>query len=438
MFSRATFLACLAPAAMASAGVVKVPISNVPREEFVTNLLSSHTPPRIVKKSSNKATATSRNLLRGDDQTSSKGENIIIRDLKNAQYYGEVSIGTPEQKFLVVFDTGSADFWVPNSSCQNNSMNCMKKKAYDSSKSSTYAEVPTGGQTQFSIMYGSGPVEGKYSTDTVKIADDYIVEGQTFAQVDSTEGLGEVYNVALFDGILGLAFPVLSQDPGIPTVLKNLADRKKVDQPQFGFFLGNNAPGELTIGGYDAEKIDGDITWVDVIEPAYWTVSLDGIKFGDTELSKEKTAGIMDTGTSLIYAPADVVKEMTDALGAQYVPQIGLYTMDCDKTVPDLEFTIGASKVIVPGSDLIIKDDSGLYCFYSIATMNFGVDMSEATTLDEELADGVIEQMNKFVGESALPVPEGYDTWLVGDTFLRKVYTVYDYGASKFGYAKLK
>ena len=192
MFYRATILAYLAAAPSALAGVVKVPISNVPREEFVTNLLASHTPPRMVKKPSNKVTATSRKLLRGDDKASSKGENIIIRDLKNAQYYGEVSIGTPEQKFLVVFDTGSADFWVPNSSCQNNSMNCMKKKAYDPSQSSTYAEVPTGGQTQFSIMYGSGPVEGKYSTDTVKIADDYVVEGQTFAQVESTEGLGEV------------------------------------------------------------------------------------------------------------------------------------------------------------------------------------------------------------------------------------------------------
>ena len=103
-------------------------------------------------------------------------------------------------------------------------------------------------------------------------------------------------DVALFDGILGVAFPILSQDPGVPTVLQNLAYQKKIDQSQFCFFLGDvsfssycttsfsevqtlsfyyltlfqNAPGELTIGGYDTEKIDGDITWVDVIEPAYW------------------------------------------------------------------------------------------------------------------------------------------------------------------------
>lgn len=276
MFNKAAVVTFLAAASSAYAGVLKVPVTNVPREQFVTNLLASHTPPRIVKRSSsNKATAVSRKLLRGDDK--SKGEHIIIRDLKNAQYYGEVSIGTPEQKFLVVFDTGSADFWVPDASCQSHSMNCGSKKAYDSSKSSTFAEVEKGGKTAFNIMYGSGPVEGKYSTDTVKIADDYIIEGQTFAQVESTMGLGQVYNVAKFDGILGLAFPVLSQDPDVPTVLKSLVDQKKVDAPQFGFFLGDNAPGELTIGGYDTEKIDGDITWVDVIEPAYWVSCLSNV-----------------------------------------------------------------------------------------------------------------------------------------------------------------
>lgn len=156
-------------------------------------------------------------------------------------------------------------------------------------------------------------------------------------------------------------------------------------------------------------------------------------------MSSEKTAGIMDTGTSLIYAPADVVQKMTKALGAMFVPQVGLYTVDCATTIPDLEFTLGASKVTVPASDLIIKDDSGAYCFFTVSTMNFGAaNMDEVTTLDEELADGVINQMSKFVGQSTMPIPAGYDAWLVGDTFLRKVYTIYDYGKNKFGYAKLK
>lgn len=46
--------------------------------------------------------------------------------------------------------------------------------------------------------------------------------------------------VANFDGILGLAFPVLSQNPDAPTVLKNLIDQDdSISQHMFGFFLGD-------------------------------------------------------------------------------------------------------------------------------------------------------------------------------------------------------
>jgi hypothetical protein len=175
-----------------------------------------------------------------------KSESVMIKDYSNAQYYGVVEVGTPPQKFTVIFDTGSSNLWVPQINCKNCGywwMNGGKSK-YDHSKSSTYKVDGS----DFHIQYGSGDVTGSFSVDSVTLAQDIVITDQKFAEVSDAGGLGMGYMMGKFDGILGLGFEGLALG-GAKTVFRNAIEQGQVKKGMFAFALGDNADGELTFGG---------------------------------------------------------------------------------------------------------------------------------------------------------------------------------------------
>ena len=236
----------------------------------------------------------------------------------------------------------------------------------------------------FEIMYGSGSVSGFFSVDGVTLADDLLIQSQRFAEVQDAGGLGLAYALGKFDGILGLGFTSISID-NTPTVFENAMKQNVVDQPIFSFYLGDNKPGELTFGGYDPTKFEGDdLTYVKLLSATYWEIGLDTVTAGDYRADPNPDGSpitaIVDSGTSLITGPKKDITKLALAVGAK--PNFtGQYTIDCEKVdeIPDVVFTIDGNDYTIPGKNTVIQaQGTCLFAFMGVGTFCVGVGWQNA------------------------------------------------------------
>eukprot|EP00697_Spironema_sp_BW2_P011044 gnl/Spiro4/26604_TR13231_c1_g1_i1.p1 gnl/Spiro4/26604_TR13231_c1_g1~~gnl/Spiro4/26604_TR13231_c1_g1_i1.p1 ORF type:complete len:405 (-),score=111.05 gnl/Spiro4/26604_TR13231_c1_g1_i1:60-1235(-) len=334
-------------------------------------------------------------------QLPSNDDSVPVNDYQDAQYYGPITIGTPAQTFNVIFDTGSSNLWIPSKKCPYTNVACMLHSKYDSSKSSTYK---ANGQT-FAIQYGSGSLSGFLSQDNVNFGG-LNVQGQVFAEALKEPGLSFV--MAKFDGILGMGYDTISVDKVVP-VWYNAINQQLVQDQRFAFYLGDvsGETGELTLGGVDSSKYSGDFFYTNVTRKGYWQFHMEGVDVAGTpSYCSGGCEAIADSGTSLLVGPKAEITALLQKIGATILFN-GEATVDCSKigSLPEVEFNIGGKKFALKDSDYILKVSAG----------------------------GQTECLVGFMGMD-IPKPMG-PLWILGDVFLRRYYTVFDFGQNRLGFA---
>ncbi|KAF9221253.1 Asp-domain-containing protein [Gyrodon lividus] len=345
-------------------------------DNFEKNTGASH--PSFVK-------SAGKRTFGGDDLT----------DFNSELWYGTISAGTPPNIYTVDFDTGSSDLFLPGPKCGSS---CSGHAIYDPSSSSTSMDL---GKT-FSLQYGDGStVSGEQHSDTVSIVGLTATSQTLGAASEYSSGFESSQFPA--DGLMGMAFQSLSDYNASP-VFQSLVSQGQTDEAVFAFKLATSGS-ELHIGGTNPALYTGDFSYADVTQEGYWEVNMDSVDGnGQTVLSDVDC--IIDTGTTLIVGMPSDVATLYQAIGGTDASDTvgeGYYTFPCD-SVPSVSLTFGGTSFPI-----------------SPETFNLGT-----------VSSGSSDCVGGIVGQDT-----GSSFWIIGDVFLANVYTAFDVGNSRVGFAAL-
>ncbi|XP_029170189.1 lysosomal aspartic protease-like [Nylanderia fulva] len=322
----------------------------------------------------------------------------------NAQYYGNITIGTPPQEFKVVFDTGSGNLWIPSRKCNAFYSNfCDTHPYYDSKKSSTYIE----NGTEIDINTGKGIIRGFVSTDVVTIAG-LNVNNQSFIEATHVPDLAVLR--AHYDGVLGMSYASIANG-GVKPVFDNMIHQNLVSKPIFSIYLNrnisNHVGGDLILGGTDPDLYKGGLTYVPVIETGYWQFPMKKITVRNYTFCAGGCQAMVTTGSSFLFGPLSNISIINDLIGTYVFNGVNLLL--CDKrnstSMPVIRFSIG-NRVFNLTSDDYVQQ---------------------------------ISPLNKMICYSGFQEHDSNeDVWVLGDVFLGRYYSVYDFEKNRVGFAPAK
>ncbi|KAI6246753.1 putative aspartic-type endopeptidase opsB [Erysiphe necator] len=351
-----------------------------------------------------------------------RGDSVVAslsNSLMQGLYFANVTVGTPGQNLALQIDTGSSDTWVPSSSatlCRSPKLGGCPDGSFSATQSSTFSLI---GQGDFNISYvdNTGAV-GDYFQDSFGIGDATLSGFEMGLALQTTIGIG----------IMGIGYNTSEANTntdsgGNGTIYQNLpfalVSQGQVKSPAYSLWLNDleSSTGSILFGGVDTEKYMGKLTTVKV-DPISRDYGITSFTVAFTSLSATSKSGtdqltppdfavpaILDSGTTITLLPDKIAALIFEELGATPEDQLGAVLVPCD----------------------LAKNDG---------TLSYGFGGPDGPTIKVAVSDLVLPLTDnrgrspKYKnGQTACQLgiePAGSLPVLLGDTFLRSAYVVYD------------
>ena len=300
-------------------------------------------------------------------------------------YYSNLTIGSPPQEIQVELDTSSGylEITATNSTWCKDS-NCTSG-FFDINASSTY-------------QFANEDFNTTYTWDNILTgdfgSDDVAIDGVTLSSMDLAVNFG-----LLSDNILGLGYIAGKTSDAPATILQALIDGGHIKSAAYSLWVDGSTEGTILFGGVNTAKYTGELHTMSI--PAsngihYLPVALvTGISLqmdsaSNSQMSVLPTYMALDSKVSQTFLPDDIVERIYQDLGVWWDGQFQVGRINCTMKQKDynITFTFIDFSISSPLSDFI-GTGNGETCQFNI-------------------------------------VPSFGETSVLGDTFLRNVYVVYD------------
>ena len=287
-------------------------------------------------------------------------------------------------------------------------------ESFDPSKSSTFKRSQ--GST-WQIRYGdNSSASGIVGTDNVDVGG-VVVEEQAIELADQ---LSQQFEESAGDGLLGLAYGKINtvKPEPVATPVENMIQQSDIPAANelFTAYLGSYKDADEadrgrsfytfgfidqeTLAAQDASAADIHYTPVDSSD-GFWSVKSTALAVNGTSTALDGNTAIMDTGTTLALVSDKACEAIYDAIpGAKYDSTNQGYVFPKSVTAADLpvvEFDVGGKLFPVQKEDIAFADAGG------------------------DMVYGGVQSRGDL----------GFD--ILGDTFLKGIYAVFDQGRKRFG-----